>query len=544
MKHIGLLLVMLVLVPGALGQTFPTPEYLRQLAFQPATPTQVQGSRELAEHVVDGKLRLTLADAIRLTLLNNTDVRLNELQVENSRNQIQRSHQPFDPVAVSSFNANRATTPTYTQLQGAPTLTALSQQGSFDFTQMFQTGTRYDLNFTGNKYANNSIFNTFNPTIVSNFTLTLTQPLLRNRGLFPNSAPLVIARRNLGISCEAFEGQVSDTLAQAIQQYWSVVQVRQNLNVLRKSLEQAEASYQHDKRALELGALPPFDIYRSEAQVASRRVQVIQAEYDLKQRQDEFRRLVGADLDPSVRGLDLDLVEKSEPEGELLTLDVQQVYDQALKRRPELTALREQLQNDDTNVRLAHNNLLPDLSLSAFYSANGLGGNQLDLTTTPPSVVSTGGFWDSLGQVRSFDFPSYGFTVQLRLPIRNRSAQADLGDAMVSKRRNLYRQRLQTQQLWQEVKNAVHDLEEAKLSMAAAKVARDLAEKTLEAEQRKYELGASQIFFVLDAQTQLATAEVNLVQSQINYQRAVTEVDHAQGMLLEHHDVKMEDAMQ
>jgi len=544
MKHIGLLLVMLVLVPGALGQTFPTPEYLRQLAFQPATPTQVQGSRELAEHVVDGKLRLTLADAIRLTLLNNTDVRLNELQVENSRNQIQRSHQPFDPVAVSSFNANRATTPTYTQLQGAPTLTALSQQGSFDFTQMFQTGTRYDLNFTGNKYANNSIFNTFNPTIVSNFTLTLTQPLLRNRGLFPNRAPLVIARRNLGISCEAFEGQVSDTLAQAIQQYWSVVQVRQNLNVLRKSLEQAEASYQHDKRALELGALPPFDIYRSEAQVASRRVQVIQAEYDLKQRQDEFRRLVGADLDPSVRGLDLDLVEKSEPEGELLTLDVQQVYDQALKRRPELTALREQLQNDDTNVRLAHNNLLPDLSLSAFYSANGLGGNQLDLTTTPPSVVSTGGFWDSLGQVRSFDFPSYGFTVQLRLPIRNRSAQADLGDAMVSKRRNLYRQRLQTQQLWQEVKNAVHDLEEAKLSMAAAKVARDLAEKTLEAEQRKYELGASQIFFVLDAQTQLATAEVNLVQSQINYQRAVTEVDHAQGMLLEHHDVKMEDAMQ
>ena len=184
---------------------------------------------------------------------------------------------------------------------------------------------------------------------------------------------------------------------------------------------------------------------------------------------------------------------------------------------------------------------MPNLSLSTFYTTNGLGGNEFNITTTPPTVISTGGFPESLTQMRSFDFPSYGFTVQLQLPIRNRAAQADLGEAMVSRRRDLYRQRQETQQLWQEVKNAVHQLEEAKLSMAAAKVSRDLAQKTLEAEQRKYELGASQIFFVLDAQNQLAQAELSLVQAEIGYQLAVAGVEHATGTLLENHKVKIED---
>jgi len=541
MKRAGLILVLFVIVRSAAGQTFPTPGYMRQLIYSPPIASQVKGPAELKDHVVEGKLRLTLADAIRLALLNNTDVRLNELPVENARLEVGRAYQPFAPVATSSFSAGRATTPAYTQLQGAPTLSTLNQQAVFDYNQTFQTGTNYDLNFSSAKLATNSIYETFNPSINSSATLTLTQPLLRNRGLFPNRAPIVIARRNLDVSRAAFAGQVNDSLVEAIQQYLSVVQARENLDVLKKSLEQAQASYNRDKRALELGAIPPFDIYRSESQVAARRVQVIQAEYNLKQAEDGFRRVIGADLDPYIRALDLDLTEPVQPSGELLTLDIQQAYQQALDRRPELEALRQQLANDDTSIRLAHNQLLPNLSLSTFYTTNGLGGNEFNITTTPPTVISVGGFPESLTQMRSFDFPSYGFTVQLQLPIRNRSAQADLGEAMVSRRRDLYRQRQETQQLWQEVKNAVHQLEEAKLSMAAAKVSRDLAQKTLEAEQRKYELGASQIFFVLDAQNQLAQAELSLVQAEIGYQLAVAGVEHATGTLLENHKVKIKD---
>ena len=541
MKRAGLILVLFLIVRSAAGQTFPNPGYMRQLIYPSPIPAQVKGPAELQDHVVERKLRLTLADAIHLALLNNTDVRLNELPVETARLEVERAYQAFDPVATSSFNAGRATTPAYSQLQGAPTLSTLNQQAVFDYNQTFQTGTNYDLNFSSAKLATNSIYETFNPSITSSATLTLTQPLLRNRGLFPNRAPIIIARRNLNMSRATFAARVNDALLQTIQQYSSVVQARENLAVLKKSLEQAQASYDRDKRALELGAIPPFDIYRSESQVAARRVQVIQAEYSLKQAEDAFRRVIGADLDPYIRALDLDLTEPLEPCGELLTLDIQQAYQQALDRRPELEALRQQLANDDTAIRLAHNHLLPDLSLSAFYTTNGLGGNEYNITTTPPTVIATGGFPESLTQMRSFDFPSYGFTVQLRLPIRNRSAQADLGEAMVSRRQDLYLQRQETQQLWQEVKNAVHQLEQAKLSIAAAKVSRDLAQKTLEAEQRKYELGASQIFFVLDAQTQLAQAELSLVQAEIGYQQAVAGVEHATGTLLENHKVKIED---
>jgi outer membrane protein TolC len=541
MKQAGFMLMLLLAVRGAAGQTFPTPSYMRQLIYPSAIPGQVKGPAELQDHVVEGKLRLALADAIRLALLNNTDVRLNELPIENARLEVQRAYATFDPTSTSSFNAGRVTSPAYTQLQGAPTVSTLSQQAQFDYNQTFQTGTNYDLNFSSFKYATNSAFETLNPYIDSTGTMTLTQPLLRNRGLFPNRAPMVIARRNLNVSRATFTAQVNDSLLLTIQQYLTVLQARESLVVLKKSVEQAQASYDRDKRALELGAIPPFDIYRSESQVAARRVQVIQAEYSLKQAEDAFRRAIGADLDPYIRALDLDLTESLEPRGDLLSLDIQQAYQQALERRPELEALRQQIDNDETAIRLAHNHLLPDLSLSAFYTTNGISGNSYNVATTPPTLISTGGLVDTLSQMKGFDFPSYGFTVQLRLPIRNRAAQADLGEAMVSRRRDLYLQRQEGQQLWQEVKNAVHQVEQAELSIAAAKVSRDLAQKTLEAEQRKYELGASQIFFVLDAQTQLAQAELSLVQAQIGYQQAVAGVEHATGTLLENHKVKIED---
>jgi outer membrane protein TolC len=129
--------------------------------------------------------------------------------------------------------------------------------------------------------------------------------------------------------------------------------------------------------------LPPLDIYRSESQVAQRRVAAIQAEYALKQAEDQFRQVIGADLDPYIRALDLDLTENPEPQGQLFTMDIATALQQAFERRPELEALRQQLANDDTNIRLAHNGLLPDLELIGSYTSTGLGGNQLNALTLP-----------------------------------------------------------------------------------------------------------------------------------------------------------------
>ncbi len=302
----------------------------------------------------------------------------------------------------------------------------------------------------------------------------------------------------------------------------------------RTSLDAAEATYKHDKRALELGALPPLDIYRSESQVAGRRVQVIQSEYALKQTEDAFRQTVGADLDPYFRALDLDLTQSAEPAVELPDVDAATALQQALGKRQELEVARQSLANDDTSVRLAHNNLLPDLRLGGNYSGNGL--NQI---IVPPQLVATGGFGDSLNQLFGFGYPSYGFSLTLDLPIRNRGAQAALGNALVSRRRDLYTERQIREQITYDVSNAVHQLEQAKISMAASKEAVDLARKSMAAEQRKYELGQGQIFLVLEAQTELATAEQGRLQAEIGYQLAVAALDHATGSLLEPYGVQV-----
>ncbi len=525
------------------AQTANQRETYRRLTSPQTISDTLPGPKYMQEHVVDGKLRLTLQDAVILTLTNNSNVRLQELNIESAKYALLGAHSPFDPLVQGSFNAQRTISQVFSTLSGAPTLgtplSTLNQFTQVNYSQTLETGTNFQANFNVTKLSSNSTFNFYNPSFSSFLSFQFTQPLLRNRWLFANRAPLLIARRNLRGSRAMFEVQVSNTIQIVINQYWNVVQARGNLEVARKSLDAAEATYKHDKRSLELGALPPLDIYRSESQVAGRRVQVIQSEYSLTQTEDVFRQIVGADIDPYFRALDLDLTEPAEPAVELQNIDAGTALQQALVKRQELEVARQSLANDDTSIQLAHNNLLPDLRLSGNYSGNGLGGNEYNLAVTPPQLIATGGFGDSLDQMFGFGYPSYGVALTLTLPIKNRSAQAALGSALVSRRHDLYSERQIREQITYDVSNAVHQLEQAKIGMAASEEAVDLARKTMAAEQRKYELGTGQIFLVLEAQTELATAEQGRLQAEISYQLAVAALNYATGSSLEPYGVQI-----
>jgi outer membrane protein len=496
---------------------------------KPAAP--LLAPQDVENHVVNGKLVLSLDDSIRLALSNNTDIHLDHYQIETAENNLRRVYAPFDPLLTSSFSDQRSKSPTSTQLQGASILNDLTQQTQIGYSQTFQTGTNFQGLFTADKSSTNSSFNFLNPSISTALQFAVTQPLLRNRGLFPNRAPILIAQRNLKQARASFLGEVNSVILQIVSNYWNVVLARENLSVQQKSLDEAQKSYDHDKKALSLGALPPLDIYRSESQVASRRVGVIQAEYAVKQAEDQFRQGIGADLDPATRVLDLELTDRPEPVGALPSVDIPSALARAVANRPELEAVHQQLAVDELSIRLAHNGLKPDLELSGFYSGNGLAGND-------PAVGNTG-LGTTLSQSFRFTFPAYGASLSLTLPVRNHNAEANLADSLVSRRHDQYQERETNQSITLEVTTAVHSLEAAKLGMEAAKVAVDLARETLHADERKYELGTEQIFFVLDAQTQLALAELSLIQSQVNFQLAVTQVDHATGDLLEHHHVQV-----
>ncbi|PYV96476.1 MAG: hypothetical protein DMG89_17500 [Acidobacteria bacterium] len=532
--RLGFVVLLLASILPASAQIRET--YHGLLTRQVNSP-KLSGPQHLRDYVSVGKLRLSLKDAIRLTLENNSAIRIQEAQVENAKFSLLRAYRPFDPQLQNTTNVNRYSYPGVSQLQGTGTFNALTHANQVNYSQTFQTGTNLLIALNTTRYSTTSGFYFINPYYDSVLNLQFTQPLLRNRWRFENRAPVLIARKSLQQSSANFEAQVSDALLKAVSQYWAVVLARGNVDVTQKALEAAEATYQHDKRALELGALPPLDIYRSESEVASRRVQVIQAEYLVKQVENDLRLTIGVDQDTYVQALDLDLTERPEPEGELRAIDAGTAVQEALAKRPELHAAQHALENDDTSIRLAQNHLQPDLSLTGFYQSNGIGGDQFSLTTG--QLISRGGLGTSFNQLFGFGFPGYGASLTLNLPIKNRAAQADLGTALVTRHSDLYSMQQQHEQIGLEVSNAVHQLELAKLTLAAGKTALDLAQKSLVAEQRKSQLGAQPVFFLLDAQTKVAAAEANLLQAQINYQTAIAAVDHATGSLLQSYQVQI-----
>src|SRR5580704_16267178 len=206
--------------------------------------------RDLQDHVVNGKLVLSLDDSVRLALSNNTDIHLDHFQIETAEDNLQRVYAPFDPLVTSSFSDQRTKFPTSTQLQGASILNTLTQQTQFGYSQTFQTGTNFQGAFIADKNSTNSSFNFLNPSTATTLQFMVTQPLLRNRGLFPNRAPILIAQRNVKQARAAFVGEVSDIILQIVDNYWNVVLAREILSVQQKSLDEDQKSYDHDKKAL------------------------------------------------------------------------------------------------------------------------------------------------------------------------------------------------------------------------------------------------------------------------------------------------------
>jgi len=512
-----------------------SPESYRGMLTARVRADKLPPPQHLKDYVQGSRLSLGLRDAILLTLENNSNVQIDETQVESQKFALLGQFQPFDPVIQSSLNINRYSSPSYSQLQGVGvsgngTLNSLSQTGQVSYTQTFSPGTNIAAGISTNKFSTNSSYYYFNPYYNSSLNFTITQPLLRGAGPFANTALVKIARRSLALSRSTFEAEVNDAILQVVSQYWSAVQARGALDVQQKSLKLAEASYERDRRSLELGALPPLDIYRSQSEVAARKVEVIQASYALTQAEEALRLTIGADRDPQIHALDLDLTEKPQSEGNLENIDAETALAKALTQRPELDVAKDSLANDEMNIRLARNQLEPNLSLQGFYQSSGLGGNEYNLLTG--KFVAPGGFGSSMSQLFGFGYPGYGGTLSLTLPVRNRGGQATLGNALVSRTHDLYTSGQIQEQITREVHDAVHQLDEAIQALAAGTASFDLAQKSLASEQRKFELGAETNFFVLDAQTRLAQAELILLQTQVNYRIALAAVGHSTGDLL------------
>jgi outer membrane protein TolC len=521
---------------------FPDKTYWKEMWQAPPSAVEIEAVSKLEDYVVDGKVQLSLKAYGELVMANSPDINLQKLSVYEGQNAIARALSPFDPTFTASFNANRSTTPSNDVLAGADIRSNLSQNGRATYNQIFDTGTEFQTSYTTNRSSNNSSFTTFNPSITQGVQIQLTQPLLRGRGRDIQRLPFLIAESRLDQTAAQVRQQIIQLLFQAESAYWDVISQRENLQVRENNLELARAFLERSRRELELGAISPLDIYQPEQQFATSQVGVTQARYRLQQAEDAVRRWIAADLHPDIRNLPLALTESAEPPTAPPTFDAEQLVEVAMGLRPEMQQRRQSLEIDDLSIKQATNRLRPDLSLNGLYSSTGRGGNFFDRSLTGDGgavTVVPGGLGDALSQLFGFSIPTYQVGLTLQLPLRNRRAAADLADASIQKKRDLFQLRSVEQDIRLDVLQAVAGVELSKAAVQQAAVAQDFAQKRLDAEQRKYDLGVTTAFIVLDAQDTLVQAEADLIDQAIAYRRALLTLDRATGELLQKRGIEL-----
>ncbi len=521
--------------------SFPKPSYFRETFAHSRTKIELQPPVKLKDSVADGKLSLSLKKYIELVMANNTDIAIQMLSVESPKNAITRAFATWDPQAVASFSDTKSSTPSTGALAGASTVVSLSQPANFSYSQTLPTGMQYAVSFGATKSTTNSSFATLNPALSSNFTVSLSQPLIRNRGEYVNRLNLMMARSRLKGAEYNLRGNILIMLNAAENAYWDLVQAHENLGVQESARKLADDSLKLSQKQLELGAISPLEIYNPQQQLATADLAVSQARFQVEQAENAFRRQIGADLDPDVRKLPIEVTETADLPLDTVNYDAEKEVDKALAGRPEIKAALQSLDIDDLSISQAKNEILPDLSLNALYTTQGVGGifyqrtNVFDNSGAASQIVTAipGGFSDALSQMFGLGYPLYSAGLTLRLPIRNHQASADMADARVSKRRDALNLRTTQQQVRLDVLTAMTNLESSKDSVRLAIVARDFAQKNLDAENQKYQLGTGQVQFVLQAQNTLAQAESAVVTNQVGLRRSILNLLTRTGDLLD-----------
>ena len=521
--------------------TFPDGAYFREQWQAAPYAVEVDSVSKLEDHVVDAKLQLSLRTYLELVMANHPSIQIEILSVLQSQNSIQTAFSPFDPNLSLNFNANRSTNPSQDVLQGGTVISSLRQNGGFTYRQTLDTGTNYQVSFTGLKSASSSAFRTFNPSIQDTLQVRIEQPLLRDRGRGIQRIPILIARARYDNSQSQALDRVIGLIATAENLYWQVVSNRESLMVQENNLDLRRRFLERSERELELGAISALDIFQLQQNFANAQVSVTRARYQLQQAEDRLRRQIGADLDAEIRNLPLVLTESAEPPIYMPSFDPEESVHKALLLRPEVRLQRTLLAIDDYNIKRDTNLQRPDLSINATYSATGLGGNlyEASLLGGAAQLISAGGFPTAMNQLLQFAFPTYSVGVTLDLPLRNRRAAVALANSVLQKKRNMYELRSLEQQVRLDVLNAITGVELSKAAIQQATVALDFSQKRLDAEQRKYDLGVSTAFIVLDAQDDLVQSQADLLQESIGYRRAMVTLLQSTGELLEARGIQL-----
>ncbi len=465
-------------------------------------------------------VKLTLQEAILLALSNNLDIKIERLQPQIAETEVEAEESVFDPTVTTdvSKSVSREQSPVAPFLTGSTEPFENTLDIAAGLQKRFSTGATAEVRSEALRLSSNSQVQQFDPSVETDVTLSVVQPLLKDFGRQFNLGPIVIAKNNKSISDLQFRKRVIDIVTSVELAYWDLALAIELLNVSKQAVQQAKELEEINRAKVEAGQLAPIDVVEAEAGVAAREEAVILDEDTIGDLEDLLKALLNPNGEVALRPLSIIPIDR--PEDAEARFSLAEEIETALKNRPDYLQTKTELENRLVSLKLAQNQVRPRLDVVASAGLSGLAGS----------------FEDTLDELDG-DFYDLRIGLRFEYPLGNRAAKS----ALI--RRKLERQEVELRltdlekNISLEVREAVRQVDTDFRRIKTTRVARRLAEKKLEAEQAKFEVGISTTKDVLDFQIDLAFARSRESRALIDYNKSLVTLHQRLGTTLEENNI-------
>lgn len=473
-------------------------------------------------------LSLTLQETIETVLKNNISISVQSYNSKINEQFIFEKEADFDPTVDFEFMVGEETRQSASTLADSKTRN-LDYDWDFSVSQKFVTGGDYELTMDNNKNQSSSSRTSLNPIYSSDLALTVTQPLLKDFGIDLNKREIYIAKNDQKISDHQFTEKVIATIAETENIYWDLVFSIEDLKVKETSLQRARDLEKQVKAQVDVGTLAELEILQAKSNVASREERLLNAQNLIDDNGDNLKSILNFSFD-SEEGLKEIIPADSpvfEPGAEN---SLEEALKTALIHRPDLLAKKMELENRNIEAKYNENQTLPTLDLVGSLGLNGLSGD---------SSTKNGSYDSALSEAFSTDFRLWQFGINLSYPLGNRAAKSKLAIKRLEVAQLLLNIKDLEKTIVVEVREAHRQIKTDIKRVQATRVARKLAEEKLNAEEKKFKVGLSTSFNVLEFQEDLAEEQSNEIKAVIDYNKSLNRLNQVMARTLEAHDIKL-----
>jgi outer membrane protein TolC len=486
-------------------------------------------------------LSFSLKDIIGKTLQGNISIAVQEYQSKIRTQQITEQDAVFDHNIFGEFNANGTRRQVASAFANPAVSNDLNHLWNLGVNKRFVTGTEYSVSYEAQRDTTNSVFAGLNPQYSSELVLKITQPLLKGFGIDNNKKDIYIASNNLEISDHEFTNKVIDIISNAEEVYWDLVFSIDDLKVKKQSIARAMELERRIKAQVDVGTLAPLEILQAKSEVASREESVLDAEKAILDNEDKLKNIINLPFDSpdgnkSINPLDRPKFIISEP------VNLNESISTALTQRPDYLIKKKELDNKKILVKYNKNQLYPALDLVGSFGLNGISGNAVPIAFgggTPTQSQFGGNFGQGMKNMFDPDYRTWEMGFKVEYPLGNRAAKSRLSASKLEVSQVLLDIKDTERNIIVEVREAVRQINTAIKRVHAARISKKLAEEKLSAEEKKFEVGLSTSFQVLEFQTDLAEEQTRELKAIIDYNKAHISLRKAIASTLDEYNIRL-----